>query len=971
MILDYSYNKYARNFDISYINEKGAKQILSFNVNHFKAYYSTPAGQFTNWDGSKCDVKWVDEPSKFEIKTFLTELDESYHKILNGKTFPKLYTFDIETMADENGDFSPAEEARCPITTISICSPELNTIVLGTQQFTEQENKVLSENFEEYINNVEFFKKLGIKMPYVKYVYFQTEEEMLKYFLVSIVAKVPILAGWNSIKYDWNYIVNRIKNFYPNLSIKMSSCSRKTRNKSFEDRFGNKFTLPIPEHTLIMDMMDVIESRDKKVLPMKESMKLDYIADASMGIHKIEYTKSLDDLFRNDYGRYVFYNSIDSVLVQLINYRFKALDSVYLIALYCNEKIDNCFGNIVITEDLVFNDFYQHGLKVVYEEHSPVRGKLVGAYVKKSVPGIHEYVCCNDFASLYPSTIRTCNLSFENYVGAFWDEEKLAPFRQEPGKYLVIGPNVFENEKTIKEPKAGRMLYTFLDEKGLAPYRNNKNYFITVNGCVYKNDQDYAFRRIQSNLQVTRNHSKYLGKDLDAQCLEDILLVLNCHKIEKYKQYSEDVKEVIKNLGYDFTCTQDVINTDKEVLKNAKQSIESEVIYFDSNQKAMKDIMNSMYGGTSHISFYWYNMNIANDITGEARNLIHMMEHHIPDYIAKHWPEMHELHHKLGITVRKEHCEEVLKKAYYVPSNVDPDAYNHPSFVIPVYGDTDSLYLCYHELVKTIDGYENLTIPQIRDILVAFNTVFLDKHNREFISNYYETRYGKSVHNFELETLNYAGIWENVKKKYAQLLLWHDKKVYDFDNMEMKNVGLEMKKPSYPKLSRKILSEVVTYLLKNADDKDVIYKLNAKIGELKIVWNHAQIDDICANMSVNGYTKYIESDSDPKGLIVAPKCPSNVRAMANYNWIRNVHNIKAEGLYHGKMKMYKFLRGREWDYFAYPAMEYPEWATKFAPIDRNKMFQDYVIEPLNRIIQPAGLPAINADGSLQFTLELF
>ena len=56
MILDYSYNKYSRNFDISYITENGSKQIITFNVNRFKAYYSTPAGKFTNWDGSKCDI---------------------------------------------------------------------------------------------------------------------------------------------------------------------------------------------------------------------------------------------------------------------------------------------------------------------------------------------------------------------------------------------------------------------------------------------------------------------------------------------------------------------------------------------------------------------------------------------------------------------------------------------------------------------------------------------------------------------------------------------------------------------------------------------------------------------------------------------------------------------------------------------------------------------------------------------------
>ena len=357
MILDYNFNKYSRKLDISYIEDNGAKQILSFNVNRFKAYYSTPTGKFTNWTGEKCDVRWVENPSKFEIKTFLAELDEKYKSLLSKRVFPKVYTFDIEALADENGEYSEPEDARCPISTISICSPDLNTLVLGTLQFSEAENQVLQQNFTEYMNNTEYFHELGMKMPYVKYVYFETEEQMLKYFLNNIVSKVPILTGWNCIKYDWNYIVNRIKNFYPLLSVKLASCNRRVANKNYKDRFGNKMILPMPEHTLILDMMEIIEQEDKKVLPMKESMKLDYIASASMGIHKIEYTRTLDDLYRNDYGRYVFYNSIDSVLVQLINYRFKTLDHIYLYSLYCNEKIASCFSKIALTEALVYKDF--------------------------------------------------------------------------------------------------------------------------------------------------------------------------------------------------------------------------------------------------------------------------------------------------------------------------------------------------------------------------------------------------------------------------------------------------------------------------------------------------------------------------------------------------------------------------------------------------------------------------------------
>lgn len=693
MILDYNFNKYSRKLDISYIEDNGAKQILSFNVNRFKAYYSTPTGKFTNWTGERCDVRWVESPSKFEIKTFLAELDEKYKSLLSKRVFPKVYTFDIEALADENGEYSEPEDARCPISTISICSPDLNTLVLGTLQFSEAENQVLQQNFTEYMNNTEYFHELGMKMPYVKYVYFETEEQMLKYFLNNIVSKVPILTGWNCIKYDWNYIVNRIKNFYPLLSVKLASCNRRVANKNYKDRFGNKMILPMPEHTLILDMMEIIEQEDKKVLPMKESMKLDYIASASMGIHKIEYTRTLDDLYRNDYGRYVFYNSIDSVLVQLINYRFKTLDHIYLYSLYCNEKIASCFSKIALTEALVYKDFYEQGLKIVYEDKpEPARSALMGAYVKRPVPGIHQFCCCNDFASLYPSTIRTCNLSFENYITACWDRVALEPYRLEKGKYVVIGPNVYTNEGKADSPSVGDFVGTFLDEEALKPYRaDTKNYFVSVNGCVYKNDKDYSFRRIQAKLKATRDHDKYLGKRIDASVMYDIEKVLAGHETP-IREYDQDIVDELISIGIkNVKSTQDLIDLGTGIVSNYKIIVANDIVYLDSNQLAMKYLMNSMYGGASHVNFYWYNMNIANDITGEARNLIHKMEHHIPDFVRENWMKLTDVHKQLGIEVDQEKAKEVLKNAYYVPKEVDPSTYNEPSFVLPVYGDTDSV----------------------------------------------------------------------------------------------------------------------------------------------------------------------------------------------------------------------------------------------------------------------------------------
>ena len=970
MILDYNFNSYSRRLDVSYIEDNGAKQIISFNVNRFKAYYSTPSGKFTNWAGDKCDIRWVEKPSKFEIKTFLTELDPKYKALLSKRIFPKVYTFDIEALADENGEYSEPEYARCPISTISICSPELNTIVLGTLPFNDWEKQTLEKNFKEYMENTKFFHELNMKMPYVKYVYFETEEQMLKYFLSSIVSKVPILTGWNCIKYDWNYIVNRIKNYYPQLSIKLASCNKRVSNKNYKDRFGNNMILPMPEHTLILDMMEIIEQEDKKVLPMKESMKLDYIASASMGIHKIEYTRSLDDLYRDDYGRYVFYNSIDSVLVQLINYRFKTMDHIYLYALYCNEKIASCFSKIALTEALVFKDFYEQGLKIVYEDKpEPARSSLIGAYVKKPIPGIHQFVCCNDFASLYPSTIRTCNLSFENYIGAYWDNVKLEPYRLNKKEYIVIGPNVFTNEGTADKPSMGNSVGVFLDEKKLAPYRaDTKKYFVSVNGCVYKNEKDYSFRRIQARLKAARDHDKYLGKDIDATVIFDIDKILANHNTED-RSYSEEIVKDLENIGISgVTCTQDLRKMSEQELKAIIPIIKNEIVYLDSNQLAMKYLMNSMYGGASHVNFYWYNMNIANDITGEARNLIHRMEHHIPDFIKKNWTTLYDVHKQLGIEVDPEKAKEVLENAYYVPKEVDPDTYNEPSFVIPVYGDTDSLYISYENLLKTIKGVDKMSIEQKRDIIVKFNTGFLDEHNRKYIADYYETRGGKSTHNFELETLNKAGVWLNVKKRYAQLLLWKDGFKFELDHLKMKVTGLEMNKASAPGFSRDILSGMVRFMLENSTDKYLIHRMNIELQKYQDEWNNKNIDDICPNIKVNGYRKYILNDTGDH-LVVAPKCPSNVRGLGNYNRIRNYYNLPGDEIYGGKLKQYEYKTGRDkWEYFSYEAMNCPNWANEYAPIDRVHMFQKYVLDPLNRILAPSGLPELNLDHSIQMNL---
>lgn len=605
MILDYSYSKTKKVLSISYIKDNGYKALMNFNVNKFKTYYSTPNGKYQNWDGSKCDIKYTDNPNAFDLKTYFKEISPKYKQILKQRTPPRLYTFDIETEISD--EFPEPSEAKFPITTISIANENCDVIILGTTTLDDKE--YLTNQYKNYIDNCEFFKTLNHPYPSIQYIYFKTEEEMLKYFLQTIVAKVPVLAGWNSIMFDWQYIQNRIKNYFPNISFNSCSIDWTMTSKNYTDFRGNKVRLTIPNHTLILDMMDVVGSFDYVVMPIKESLSLDYIASESIGVNKIKYDGSLQDLFEKDYPKYVFYNAIDSVLVQLINKKFKTLQNIYAQSLYCEEKIGLCFSKIALTEALFFNYFYEHDIKIVpMDKGGSDRGELIGAYVKQPIPGKHNFICCNDFASLYPSTIITCNFSIENFLGNDFNEEELDRFKKDP------------------------------------------NYFVSVNNNVYKNDKDYAFKNIQQTLKNERSKSKYIAKELDATVMLDIEHIQKNRQIH-HNDYSKSVQDSLKEIEFDIKSPKDLLSLAD--LNDFKQKLKNHIIYLTSYEQACKLLMNSTYGGSSHPYFFWYNMGLANDITGEARNLIHIMEKHIPEMFDTQWVNMTDLHKKLGIKLKE------------------------------------------------------------------------------------------------------------------------------------------------------------------------------------------------------------------------------------------------------------------------------------------------------------------------------
>lgn len=913
MILDYNYNKMSRRFYVSYIDEDGNKRVWDKNVARFKSYRYSPTGKYRNWNDLACEEYWTDDPSKFDIKTFIRELPDDLRQKFSMKTFPKLFTFDIECEFDQiEGKSDPNRHA---ITSISLCSPSLGTVVFGTKRLSKDEIEFIRQNVLEYIKSIPFYSRTTDCNPKFDYVYFESERSMIEYFLKNIVARVPILSGWNCVNFDWWYIVNRIRSHFPDLSIASASCINQTESRLAISNFGAaNERLPMPIHTFICDMMEVIQW-DHTVMPIKDNVSLDYIAIESLGKGKINYDGDLQDLYENDYKRYVYYNAIDSALVQLINKRFKTIDVFYIYSLYTSEKIEKTFGQIALSEALVWNYFYDIGKKVVFIDWERPPSNVVGAYVKQPKPGLRQFISCNDFASLYPSTIITTNISFENLIDDDFTEEELER------------------------------------------YRKDKNYFVSVNGNVYRTDKDYAFRIIQSQLKENRNVSKYLAKLLDAQVMSDIAHIFKGVDV-KHRDYEDKIIAAIRELGYDISDSDGLNTMDKTELKRFEQKLQSEIEFKSAHEQGMKLMGNAMYGGTGNPSFYWFNNRLANDITGEARNLTLLMEEHLSKFFKENWLKMTDWHKKWNIEVDPRKCDEVFNVSDYQPI---------------IYGDTDSLYIEYESLISTCVGSENWDIDRKLKFVLDVNLDFLNEHNYKYIYDYFEKRNAKSIQNFELETVALSGIWLNVKKRYAQLILWKDGKFYDKDDLPLKVKGLEINKSSIPVYARAILSDVVRYMLEFSNEPNLVDLINMRVQQHKYQFFNAPIDEICGTLKLSNYNKYIIDDT--KDVLVAMKgTPFQVRAAGNYNVIRNTKRLPGDKLYTGKIKWYHMRRlqgSKKDEYFAYPAGKYPKWADTYAPVARDIQFQQMVLDPLNRIITAVGMPELRLDGSKQISFDLF
>lgn len=412
-------------------------------------------------------------------------------------------------------------------------------------------------------------------------------------------------------------------------------------------------------------------------------------------------------------------------------------------------------------------------------------------------------------------------------------------------------------------------------------------------------------------------------------------------------QLSEEVQQFLKN-EYP---NADIDNMSLEELEIFKEEISNKRQEYALLENAQKTLGNAAYGAAASPYFYFFDVDLAADITGECRNLTKTM-----------WQKTEEWFHE-GIWERKD----LWRKFNFELDESKHDWYRNQ--VVSVYSDTDSVYITYGTFFECFtEEFKKLyDTPQKKtEWILKYNKEYHDIQNNQWCNEIYEPRHGKSVHNFELETISRACIYLK-KKKYLKALSF-SKGVF-YDNPKISGTGIEIIKSTTPKLCREILTDLTKSLLfeSSSMDKDTyIMYFNEKLKNYKKQFYAAPIDDISQSIGIGDYNKYVIDDKDT--LQFALKAPVSVKAIARYNHLAHKNGENNKRMISGKIKYYNIHLGGRKDadcYFGFPAGECPTWAPKIA---LDLQWEKTIITPINRFLEVMNIPLANSSGSIQLTL---
>lgn len=732
----------------------------------------------------------------------------------------------------------------------------------------------------------------------------KSETELLM-FMLEAIQPADIISGWNSEFYDIPYIAERLILLGGEHMLgKLEHIGVRGPKKEMINRFGSEEPIYKFSGRSHLDYMKLFQ---KFTFEGRVSYSLGNILQEEVGVGKLDYDGTLEQLYHNDFPTFVAYNFRDvDGLVQL-DAKFKFIALSNQMAHENTVLFDAVLGTVSYVETGITNHAHYKLNQIVNDKSISDHDKVEGAVVINPWRGLHKWLGSVDLKSLYPNTIRSLNISPEKIVGQFSQPDLVDDSTAGEKDWDNI-----RNETDVRidfYPENGEPV--IMTGKEWKEVLKEQKWAVSAYGTVF--DQSGSRGVIADILAYWYNERKRL-------------------QAEK-KKWAKLAKSLPDGPEKD------------EALRQEEQ--------YDLLQLTKKISMNSLYGALLNKAFRFGDQRLGASVTASGRQITTHMVQNIGEFLTgvehrldKRYTtsSMLTVDNSADDDVSQDYAQDAWFKlpksgagAVYRPIMKDASSPHGWTFSdVIIYGDTDS---CYYICKGATNKEEAIEIADLAASTV--NASFPDFMRSAF----------NCQPEFDLlieagrEVVGVRGLFQ-AKKKYMV-------KVVDLEGFavdKLKTQGSEIKKADTPKIIQKFLKSTVDMILDGADYDSIATHVN---GQRKaILKNKDNVFLLGVAKQVNTLEKYMAEYLNPgthrSASGGALTIPGHARAACNYNYLLDVFDRGAKAIKSGDKVLVYYVKPNEYKFkaIALPAelSRFPKWFEEHFSVDikltEQKMFDN-------------------------------
>jgi DNA polymerase elongation subunit (family B) len=476
--------------------------------------------------------------------------------------------FDIETDFDPERGFADPSDPFMPITSISVYLQWMETMVclaVPPKTLTMEQAKAELEG----IDNVMLFEK---------------ESEMIDTFL-TMIEDADILSGWNSEGYDIPYTVNRTSRVLSKDDTRRFCLWGQLPKKREYEKYGKSavtFDLIGRVH------LDSLELYRKYTYEERHTYRLDAIGEIEVGENKVPYEGTLDQLYNNDFRKFIEYNIQDTALLDKLDKKLRFIDLSNELAHANTVLLQTTMGAVAVTEQAIVNEAHHRGLQVPNRpKRDDENTAAAGAYVAFPKVGLHKWIGSMDLNSLYPSVIRALNMAPETIVGQLRPE--------------ISDARVHEDMNLKKKSFAGSWEGRFGTEEYEAVMDQRRDIALTID---WENGQTDTLSGAEIYKLIFDSNSPWMlssNGTIFTHEFEGVIPGL-------LKRWYAERKEL------------------QGMLKKAKDAgNDTEIVFWDKRQLVKKINLNSLYGAILNPGCRFFDKRIGQSTTLSGRTIVKHM----------------------------------------------------------------------------------------------------------------------------------------------------------------------------------------------------------------------------------------------------------------------------------------------------------------------------------------------------------